>query len=45
MKLDLVPYTLGKNYNVCREKALPWIQENRPEDMDLLNKRLSFGKK
>lgn len=38
-------YTLGKNYNACREKALPWIQENRPEYMDLLNKRLSFGKK
>jgi hypothetical protein len=36
--------TMGHKYNELREEALPWIYENRPQYMEELNRRLSFGR-
>jgi GT2 family glycosyltransferase len=36
-------YTMGTNYNAAREEAMPWIRENRPQHLEELNRRLSFG--
>jgi hypothetical protein len=36
--------SIGHEYNKLREEAMPWIRENRPQHIEELNRRLSFGK-
>lgn len=34
--------TIGTDYDVLRNKAMIWINENRPEYIELLNRRMNF---